>query len=65
MSAEIVELAAKRKPPNPGNGARESVNMGFHALRLDSHIETADLFLIWLWDAGFKVIPLEDKDLIA
>ena len=68
MSAEIVELAAKRKPPNPGNGAREAILAWLEAPPVTNPVDaeffsvSADALLAWLWTEGFKVVPLEAKD---
>jgi hypothetical protein len=66
VSADIIDLASHR---NPGNGAREAMI----DLLQDNHISArplgkwdcpavADYILALLWERGFKVVPLDDKD---
>ena len=50
-------------PFNKGNGARETLAIWFGQHQFarpemgDIALEPADLFLIWLWEAGFRVVP--------
>jgi hypothetical protein len=62
MTAEIIDLAAHRELPSPGNGAREVMcetmailfgpnpNMGI----------AVDDLLAHMWLRGFKIVPVED-----
>lgn len=73
MSAEIVDLASRRPPSNPGNVAievvrdwLERVHPARTAARLlvdkaesDAALPDADYFLAWLWDQGFKIEAIE------
>lgn len=72
MSAEIVDLSARRLPPS-GNGALEVVRdylTRVHPARTMARLfvesfeeldvlPDADHFLAWLWEQGFKIEPLE------
>ena len=69
MTGKVVDLAARRPPPNPGNGAREALLAvaEFALVEPTRPSETllgrtADALLAYLWVEGFKVVPLEDKD---
>lgn len=66
MSADIIEFAKRGEPlaVEPGNGAREALIRIFEEHGCDelgdpAAVESADVVLMKLWDAGFKVVPLE------
>jgi predicted ABC-class ATPase len=63
--AEIVDIAAHRAPPRPGNGAREAVISIAEQIQAETGRQfncpdCADFFLALLWYRGFKVVPLDD-----
>ncbi len=62
MTGKVVDLAARRPPPNPGNGAREVLDRMFRLMKPSPTLTAADSALLYLWVEGFKVFPLEDKD---
>jgi hypothetical protein len=57
MSAEIIDIKAKRPP---GNGAREAlIEIGLQQGRSgNAPAYWAELVLMDLWARGFKVVPL-------
>lgn len=64
---DVIDLNSRRPLPNPGNGAREAlIEIGkdcpFH-VQDDLASYWSDDVLIRLWERGFKVVPLEEKDL--
>jgi hypothetical protein len=64
--ADVIQLDEHRQPPNPGNGALEAVNRYLKAFPdLVAHTQADDgsHFLAWLWQEGFKVVPVEPSDL--
>lgn len=71
MSAEVISLDDRREPPDePGNGAREAVLSVLHHIDFDfamndlrfskPDLEAQDEFLARLWEAGFKVVPVNE-----
>ena len=66
MTAEIVDLGARRPVPNPGNGAREALIDIAEDLP-DILTAEAALWAYWLlgklWERGFKIVPLTDADM--
>ena len=66
MSADIIDLA-KRRPVNPGNGAREAmigVFMAVMNVRVPENaaLDLSDGILLELWARGFKVVPLDGTE---
>jgi hypothetical protein len=73
VSAEIVSLNDRRRPPEDGNGALAVVRdylARVHPARvmarsivdqaeIDAALPDADYFLAWLWEQGFKIEPIE------
>jgi hypothetical protein len=59
MSAEIIDLKAKRPP---GNGAREALIDLLNDLPCEVRRTRAEHFLMELWARGFKVVPLEGNE---
>lgn len=63
MTADIINLDTHRMPPNPGNGAREAMAAALsYCMEPMGDVLTDDM-LAGLWLLGFKVVPLEEKDL--
>ena len=65
--SDVIDLNSRRPPPNPGNGAREAlIEIGkdcpFH-VQDNLAAYWSDDVLIRLWERGFKVVPIEEKDL--
>lgn len=63
---DVIDLATRRTPPNPGNGAREVLieigkNCPFH-VQHDIAMHWADDLLAELWACGFKVVPLDGAE---
>lgn len=72
MTAILIQFPTA----SPGNGALEVVGEYFdrvHPSRVMARamvdgpefdwLPDSDHFLMWLWENGFKVVPLEDRDL--
>jgi hypothetical protein len=56
--ADVVKL-------NPGNGALEAIGRylkAFPDLILHTEVDDASHFLAWLWQEGFKVVPLDGTE---
>jgi hypothetical protein len=76
MVAHILQFPIK-EPPHGGNGALDIVRdylERVHAARVMARAILEDLegldalpdgdhFLAWLWEQGFKIVPVEDDDL--
>lgn len=69
MTAEIVDISTRLPPPNLGNGAREAMVSYWTNFAAQNNIGTAgwpgmmaDNLLGFLWNDGFKVVPLETRD---
>ena len=65
MSADIIAFAKRGAPPADGNGAREALIRIFEEHGCDepgdpAAVESADVVLMKLWDAGFKVVPVTE-----
>lgn len=62
MTDNVIDIAAHRRPPNPGNGAREALIATALSLPNDTQQADAECWADWilceLWAAGFKVVPL-------
>lgn len=61
--ADIIQIEHYR-PRNPGNGALPIVRQYFDCLplpQLNTQLPAGDRFLTWLWDNGFVVTPLEQR----
>ena len=70
----IVNLDDRRPLPNPGNGAREAVIQWFaehfqlpeNGIAGDYSVELTDSLLGYLWQDGFKIIPIDSmEDLVS
>lgn len=63
MTAEIVDLDAKRPAPFRGNGAREAAVDIALKLPNDTTLPEAEAWSDWLlaelWNRGFKVVPVD------
>jgi len=55
MTAQII---AFKPQTQPGNGAREALTRDFGLEPVE-----ADNMLACLWLAGFKIVPLDERDL--
>jgi len=63
MTDNVINLDDRRPPPNPGNGAREAMAAALsYCMEPMGDVLTDDM-LARLWLLGFKVVPLEEKDL--
>jgi hypothetical protein len=76
MTATLIQFP-EQPPPNDGNGALEVVSdylERVHPARVmaraildefetDDALPNPDHLLAWLWEQGFKIVPLEDDDL--
>lgn len=76
MTAILIQFP-EQPPPNDGNGALEVVRDYLdrvHTARVMARVfvddfdgldalPNGDHLLAWLWEKGFKVVPLEDADL--
>lgn len=76
MTATLIQFPSP-PPPNDGNGALDVVRDYLdrvHAARVMARLfveefegldalENGDHFLAWLWESGFKIVPLEEDDL--
>ena len=61
MSADIIEFAKRGEPQdNPGNGAREVIAEYFADAVPMLFMSHEDHFLAWLWERGFKVVPVAE-----
>lgn len=60
--AEIVNLADRRPPPNPGNGAREALIELFTETNVNDPATFADDLLAEVWLRGFKIVPLDGTE---
>lgn len=70
MSADIVDLAARRPQPRPGNGGREAISDYWKNYAAQNQIcdcsgwsgMMTDNLLAFLWNEGFKIVPLDAND---
>lgn len=70
MTAEIVDLFSKRPAPSPGNGMREATVDYWKTYAAENQIcdcggwseMMTDNLLAFLWNEGFKVVPLVPGD---
>lgn len=61
MSAEIINIGGRRPvEATSGNGAREAIRQYFADCGEPPALffPREDQFLVWLWDRGFKVVPV-------
>lgn len=68
--ADIVKFPRKPAPP-PGNGALEAMRKYFveevavTPITHPSGLEWPDHILMWLWNEGMKVVPVDDEGTVA
>jgi len=59
--ADVIDISRFLRKP-AGNGARVALRQAIERMQSGPDLTPEDSVLAQLWQAGFKIVPLGDKD---